>query len=299
MVRLNIQQLTKSYQNGVKALDDVTLNIANGMFGLLGPNGAGKSSLMRTLATLQLPDAGQIHFDGNDVLRNPQEMRTKLGYLPQDFGVYPNISAIDLLNHLAILKGVHIKSERVEQVTSLLQQTNLFESRKRSVSTFSGGMRQRFGIAQALLGNPQLIIVDEPTAGLDPQERNRFHDLLSEIGTNRVVILSTHIVEDVNDLCAEMAVMASGRLILKGKPSQLTEKLSGKIWRKAIDKINLPHYSSIFNVISTKVILGKFYVFVLADQLPASGFESVYPGLEEVYFSSLSGAVNLNKEVKR
>jgi len=299
MVRLKIQQLTKSYQNGVKALDDVTLNIANGMFGLLGPNGAGKSSLMRTLATLQLPDAGQIYFDGNDVLRNPQEMRDKLGYLPQDFGVYPNISAIDLLNHLAILKGVPTKSERVEQVTSLLQQTNLFESRKRSVSTLSGGMRQRFGIAQALLGNPQLIIVDEPTAGLDPQERNRFHDLLSEIGTNRVVILSTHIVEDVNDLCAEMAVMASGRLILKGKPSQLTEKLSGKIWRKAIDKINLPHYSSIFNVISTKVILSKFYVFVLADQLPASGFESVYPGLEEVYFSSLSGAVNLNKEVKR
>jgi len=299
MVRLNIQQLTKSYQNGVKALDDVTLNVANGMFGLLGPNGAGKSSLMRTLATLQLPDAGQIYFDGNDVLRNPQEMRDKLGYLPQDFGVYPNISAIDLLNHLAILKGVQTKSERLEQVTSLLQQTNLFESRKRSVSTFSGGMRQRFGIAQALLGNPQLIIVDEPTAGLDPQERNRFHDLLSEIGTNRVVILSTHIVEDVNDLCAEMAVMASGRLILQGKPSQLTEKLSGKIWRKAIDKINLPHYSSIFNVISTKVILGKFYVFVLADQLPAAGFESVYPGLEEVYFSSLSGAVNLNKEVKR
>ncbi|WP_145861148.1 ABC transporter ATP-binding protein [Pedobacter suwonensis] len=298
MVRLNIQQLTKSYQNGVKALDDVTLNIANGMFGLLGPNGAGKSSLMRTLATLQLPDAGQIYFDGNDVLRNPQEMRDKLGYLPQDFGVYPNISAIDLLNHLAILKGVPTKSERVEQVTSLLQQTNLFESRKRSVSTFSGGMRQRFGIAQALLGNPQLIIVDEPTAGLDPQERNRFHDLLSEIGTNRIVILSTHIVEDVNDLCAEMAVMASGRLILKGKPSQLTEKLNGKIWRKAIDKINLPHYSSIFNVISTKVILGKFHVFVLADQLPAAGFESVYPGLEEVYFSSLSGAVNLNKEVK-
>lgn len=299
MLRLKIQQLTKSYQNGVKALDDVTLNIANGMFGLLGPNGAGKSSLMRTLATLQLPDAGLVHFDGNDVLQNPQEMRNRLGYLPQDFGVYPNISAIDLLNHLAILKGLQNKSERREQVTSLLQQTNLFEVRKRAVSTFSGGMRQRFGIAQALLGNPQLIIVDEPTAGLDPQERNRFHDLLSEIGTNRVVILSTHIVEDVNDLCAEMAVMANGKLILQGKPSELIEKLDGKIWRKAIGKVDLAQYSSVFNVISTKVISGKLHVFVLADQLPTAGFESVYPGLEEVYFSSLSDAVILNMEAKK
>jgi len=299
MVRLKIQQLTKSYQNGLKALDDVTLNIANGMFGLLGPNGAGKSSLMRTLATLQLPDGGQVYFDGNDVLQNPQEMRNKLGYLPQDFGVYPHISAIDLLNHLAILKGMQNKRERIEQVTSLLQQTNLFEVRKRAVGSFSGGMRQRFGIAQALLGNPQLIIVDEPTAGLDPQERNRFHDLLSEIGTNRVVILSTHIVEDVNDLCAEMAVMANGKLILQGKPSALIEKLAGKIWRKAIDKVDLFQYSSIFNVISTKIILGKLHVFVLADQLPSTGFESVYPGLEEVYFSSLSDAVDLNVEAKR
>ncbi|WP_406827228.1 ABC transporter ATP-binding protein [Pedobacter sp. KACC 23697] len=299
MVRLKIQQLTKSYQNGVKALHDVTLNIANGMFGLLGPNGAGKSSLMRTLATLQLPDVGCVYFDGNDVLQNPQEMRNKLGYLPQDFGVYPHISAIDLLNHLAILKGMQNKSERREQVISLLQQTNLFEVRKRAVSTFSGGMRQRFGIAQALLGNPQLIIVDEPTAGLDPQERNRFHDLLSEIGANRVVILSTHIVEDVNDLCAEMAVMANGKLILQGKPSALIEKLDGKIWRKAIDKVELAQYSSIFNVISTRVISGKLHVFVLADQLPSAGFESVYPGLEEVYFSSLSGVVNLNMEAMR
>lgn len=299
MVRLKIQQLTKSYQNGVKALDDVTLNIANGMFGLLGPNGAGKSSLMRTLATLQLPDAGLVHFDGNDVLQNPQEMRNRLGYLPQDFGVYPSISAIDLLNHLAILKGLQNKSERREQVTSLLQQTNLFEVRGRAVSTFSGGMRQRFGIAQALLGNPQLIIVDEPTAGLDPQERNRFHDLLSEIGTNRVVILSTHIVEDVNDLCAEMAVMANGKFILQGKPSELIEKLDGKIWRKAIGKVDLAQYSSVFNVISTKVISGKLHVFVLADQLPTAGFESVYPGLEEVYFSSLSDAVILNMEAKK
>ncbi|WP_412469322.1 ABC transporter ATP-binding protein [Pedobacter sp. KLB.chiD] len=298
MVRLKIQQLTKSYQNGVMVLDDVTLNITNGMFGLLGPNGAGKSSLMRTLATLQLPDAGQVHFDGNDVLQNPQEMRNKLGYLPQDFGVYPDISAIDLLNHLATLKGIQNKIERREQVTSLLQQTNLFEVRKSAVSTFSGGMRQRFGIAQALLGDPQLIIVDEPTAGLDPQERNRFHDLLSEIGTNRVVILSTHIVEDVNDLCAEMAVMARGELILQGKPTELTQNLNGKIWRKAIDKVDLTFYSSAFNVISTRILSGKLHVFVLAEQLPAVGFESVYPSLEEVYFSSLFGVANKQTEVR-
>lgn len=298
MVRLKIQQLTKSYQNGVKALDDVTLNIANGMFGLLGPNGAGKSSLMRTLATLQLPDCGQVHFDGNDVLQNPQEMRNKLGYLPQDFGVYPKISALDLLNHLAVLKGLQHKNERKEQVTSLLQQTNLFEVRKRAVSTFSGGMRQRFGIAQALLGNPQLIIVDEPTAGLDPQERNRFHDLLSEIGASRVVILSTHIVEDVNDLCPEMAVMANGRLILQGKPSELTGKLDGRIWRRIIEKSDRAQYSSVFNVISTKIISGRFNVFVLADECPESGFEPVLPALEEVYFSSLFGSANQNTEAR-
>lgn len=299
MVRLKIQQLTKSYHNGVKALDGITLGIPNGLFGLLGPNGAGKSSLMRTLATLQLPDSGQIHFDGDNVLQNPQEMRNKLGYLPQDFGVYPKISAIDLLNHLAVLKGLQNKNERKEQVISLLQQTNLYEVRKRSVSTFSGGMRQRFGIAQALLGNPQLIIVDEPTAGLDPQERNRFHDLLSEIGEARVVILSTHIVEDVNDLCPEMAVMAKGKLILQGKPSDLIQKLDGKIWRKVIDKVNLAHYSAAFNIISTKIISGKLHVFVLADQFPAPGFEPFYPGLEEVYFSALFGPANQNVEVRK
>ena len=297
MVRLKIQQLTKSYQNGVKALDGISLNITNGMFGLLGPNGAGKSSLMRTLATLQLPDAGQVYFDGNDVLQNPQEMRNKLGYLPQDFGVYPKISAIDLLSHIAVLKGLQNKNERKEQVISLLQQTNLFEVRKRSVSTFSGGMRQRFGIAQALLGNPQLIIVDEPTAGLDPQERNRFHDLLSDIGANRVVILSTHIVEDVNDLCPEMAVMAKGKLILQGKPAELIKNLDGKIWRKTILKADLPHYSVLYNVISTKIISGKLNMFVLTDQIPDKGFEAVYPSLEAVYFSSLFGSANQNVEV--
>lgn len=296
MVRLKIQQLTKNYHSGIKALDNITLNIANGMFGLLGPNGAGKSSLMRTLATLQLPDTGQIFFDGNDIVQNPQQMRNKLGYLPQDFGVYPKISAFDLLNHLAVLKGLQNKNERKEQVLSLLQQTNLFEVRKRAVSTFSGGMRQRFGIAQALLGNPQLIIVDEPTAGLDPQERNRFHDLLSEIGSDRVVILSTHIVEDVNDLCPEMAVMAGGKLILQGKPADLTQKLNGRIWRKIIEKADLSHYSAHHSVISTKIIAGKLNLFVLNDQIPAEGFEAVYPGLEEVYFSSLFNPANQNRE---
>lgn len=287
MSRLIIQQLTKTYGNNVKALDQVNLNIPNGMFGLLGPNGAGKSSLMRTLATLQLPDSGRIHFDGNDVLQNPQEMRNKLGYLPQDFGVYPKIPAVDLLTHLAVLKGLPNTHERKEQVLSLLQQTNLYEVRKRSVGTFSGGMRQRFGIAQALLGNPQLIIVDEPTAGLDPQERNRFHDLLSEIGTERVVILSTHIVEDVNDLCPETAIMADGKLILQGKPADLTKNLEGKIWRKVIAKADLVSYSVDYDVISTRIIAGRLNVFVLSVQLPAAGFAPVYPGLEDVYFAAL------------
>lgn len=298
MERLKIQNLSKCYSNGVKALDNVNLTISNGMFGLLGPNGAGKSSLMRTLATLQLPDSGQIYFDGNDVLQNPQQMRVQLGYLPQDFGVYPKISAIDLLNHMAVLKGLQNKNERKEQVLALLQQTNLYEARKRSVSTFSGGMRQRFGIAQALLGNPQLIIVDEPTAGLDPYERNRFHDLLNEIGEQRVVMLSTHIVEDVHDLCPEMAVLANGRLILQGKPSDLTANLQGQIWRKTIDKSKLNEHQTLFNIISTRIIAGKIQVFVLADHLPGDDFEAFYPGLEEVYFASLFNLKDINKEVK-
>jgi len=236
---------------------------------------------------LQLPDSGIFSFDGIDMLKEPQKMRNQLGYLPQDFGVYPKISALDLLNHLAVLKGLSNKSERKDQVFSLLQQTNLFDVRNRAVGNFSGGMRQRFGIAQALLGNPQLIIVDEPTAGLDPLERNRFHDLLNEIGEQRVVMLSTHIVEDVHDLCPEMAVLANGRLILQGKPSDLTAKLNGKIWRKVIDKAVLNHYSSNFDVISTRILAGKIQVFVIADECPDVGFEHYYPGLEEVYFASL------------
>jgi ABC-type multidrug transport system ATPase subunit len=298
MERLVINNLQKTYPNGVKALAGVSLSIGNGLFGLLGPNGAGKSSLMRTLATLQLPDQGTISFDGINILQNPQAMRSQLGYLPQDFGVYPKISAVDLLDHLAILKGLTVKSTRKEQVGALLQQTNLFDSRHRAVSTFSGGMKQRFGIAQALLGNPQLLIVDEPTAGLDPQERNRFHNLLNEIGENRVVILSTHIVEDVHDLCPAMAVLAKGKLILQGKPAELTDLLRDHIWQKTIDKSLIADYADRFKVISTKIVAGKTRVFVWATACPEIGFEPFYPGLEEVYFTALLNEQLQNREVK-
>jgi ABC-type multidrug transport system ATPase subunit len=297
MGRLILNNLQKTYNNGVKALAGVSLTIDNGLFGLLGPNGAGKSSLMRTLATLQLPDWGSVFFDEIDILQNPQAMRSQLGYLPQDFGVYPKISAVDLLDHLAILKGLTDKVTRKEQVGALLQQTNLFDSRNRAVSTFSGGMRQRFGIAQALLGNPQLLIVDEPTAGLDPQERNRFHNLLNEIGENRVVILSTHIVEDVHDLCPAMAVLANGRLILQGKPAELTDALHDQVWQKTIDKNLIADYTQQFKVISTKIVGGKTRVFVWASSCPELGFEPFYPGLEEVYFTALFGEQVQHKEV--
>lgn len=296
MYRLQIIGLSKSYSKGIKALDQVSLNISNGLFGLLGPNGAGKSSLMRTLATLQQPDSGQVLFSGIDIHRHPQELRSQLGYLPQDFGVYPRISAEALLDHLALLKGLINKRERNQQVMALLQQTNLYEVRKQAVSTFSGGMRQRFGIAQALLGNPQLVIVDEPTAGLDPQERNRFHDLLSEIGEQVVVLLSTHIVEDVKDLCPEMAVMAQGKVILQGKPADLTETLKGKVWRKTVSREVLKVYQSTLNIISTRSLTGKTQVHVLAESCPDSGFEPFYPGMEDVYFSALFGTQNPGKE---
>ena len=296
MHRLQIKHLTKSYGNNTKALDNISLDISNGMFGLLGPNGAGKSSLMRTLATLQLPDSGQVLFDGRDIHQHPQELRSQLGYLPQDFGVYPKISAMALLDHFAVLKGLLNKAERKEQVLALLHQTNLYTVRKQAVSTFSGGMRQRFGIAQALLGAPQLIIVDEPTAGLDPQERNRFHDLLSEIGEQVVVLLSTHIVEDVHDLCPEMAVLAHGKVILKGKPARLTADLEGQIWRKTVSKDALRHYQAHFNIISTRRISGNIQLHVLAGECPDQGFESFHPGLEDVYFSALFGAQGSGKE---
>lgn len=298
MYRLQIKQLSKTYSNGVKALNNVNLNISNGMFGLLGPNGAGKSSLMRTLATLQLPDSGKVLFDGEDIHTNPQLLRSKLGYLPQDFGVYPKISAMALLDHFAVLKGIISKHERREQVLALLQQTNLYTVRKQAVGTFSGGMRQRFGIAQALLGNPQLIIADEPTAGLDPQERNRFHDLLSEIGEKVVVLLSTHIVEDVHDLCPEMAVLANGRLLLQGKPAELMSALQGQIWQKNVSKSDLTAYRDSLSVISTRRVAGKVQLHVMSDVCPEAGFIPFPPDLEDVYFSALFGAQRTGKEVK-
>lgn len=285
---LTIQHLSKTYPNGVRALDDVSLEVGTGLFGLLGPNGAGKSSLMRTIATLQEPDSGSIHFDGIDVLADPRKLRTRLGYLPQDFGVYPKIPAFDLLDHLAVLKGVQSKSTRTEQVSSLLQLTNLYDVRKRAVSTFSGGMKQRFGIAQALLGNPALIIVDEPTAGLDPEERNRFHDLLSEIGEHVVVILSTHIVDDVSDLCSRMAVLAGGRVLIEGKPSELMERLRGRIWRKTVRKDAVAHYRASHKVLSTRLFAGETRIHIMADERPEEGFERVETDLEDVYFSVLA-----------
>ena len=285
---LSIQHLSKTYPNGVRALDDVNLEVGTGLFGLLGPNGAGKSSLMRTIATLQEPDSGTIHFDGIDVLADPRRLRTLLGYLPQDFGVYPKIPAFDLLEHLAVLKGVQNKPARTEQVLSLLQLTNLYDVRKRAVSTFSGGMKQRFGIAQALLGNPALIIVDEPTAGLDPEERNRFHDLLSEIGEHVVVILSTHIVDDVSDLCSRMAVLAGGRVLIEGKPSELMERLRGRIWRKTVRKDAVAQYRASHQVLSTRLFGGETRIHIEADECPEKGFERVETDLEDVYFSVLA-----------
>ena len=285
---LSIANLSKTYANGVRALHDVTLDIGNGLFGLLGPNGAGKSTLMRTLATLQEPDQGSITFAGHNVVADPRYLRRQLGYLPQDFGVYPRIPAFDLLDHLAVLKGLGNRAERAGQVEALLQLTNLYEVRKRAVSSFSGGMKQRFGIAQALLGDPRLIIVDEPTAGLDPEERNRFHDLLSEIGENVVVILSTHIVDDVSDLCSRMAVLAGGRVLLQGKPAELIAQLEGRVWRKTISKDDVPRYRESHRVLSTRLFGGETRIHILSDVQPEDGFERAAAGLEDVYFSVLS-----------
>ena len=288
MNTLSISNLSKTYPNGVKALDNINLEISNGMFGLLGANGAGKSSLMRTIATLQEPSSGSILFNGTDILEHPEEVRKQLGYLPQEFGVYPKISAERLLDHLAVLKGIVNKKERNEQVDVLLHQTNLFQHRKKAFFTFSGGMRQRFGIAQALLGNPQLIIVDEPTAGLDPEERNRFLNLLSEIGENKIVILSTHIVEDVRDLCKNMAILANGQIISQGNPSKLVETLSEKVWSKLIKKEYLEAHKTAFHVISTKLIAGETQIRVISDSKPEQGFEQISPNLEDLYFATLS-----------
>ncbi len=287
---LSITNLSKTYGNGVHALRDVTLTIDRGLFGLLGPNGAGKSTLMRTLATLQAPDAGEIVFNGLDIVREPERMRRQLGYLPQDFGVYPGVSAFDLLEHLAVLKGLADKKSRREQVEALLEQTNLTTNRKKAVSSFSGGMRQRFGIAQALLGDPKLIIVDEPTAGLDPEERNRFHNLLSEVSENIVVILSTPIVEDVRQLCPRMAILAEGRVLRTGAPRALVAELAGRVWQKTADKSAVEAYRRSLNVISTQLYEGRTLVHVLHDGKPEQGFEAAEPNLEDVYFSILRTA---------
>jgi len=284
---LQIDELTHVYANGVKALDNVTLAIPKGMFGLLGPNGAGKSSLMRCIATLQSPSEGQIHFDDIDVVKTPEKLRRILGYLPQDFGVYPRISAYDMLDHMAILKGLSEPKARKAEVERLLEQTNLYGVRKKALAGFSGGMRQRFGIAQALLGDPRLIIVDEPTAGLDPEERNRFLNLLSEIGENVVVILSTHIVEDVTDLCPAMAILAGGKIVRTGAPTALVKELDGKIWIKTVDKADIAELGKTHQVISTRLSGGRTLAHVLSDTDPGDGFTPHHGGLEDVYFSTL------------
>ncbi len=284
---LQLRGLTHIYANGVKALDGIDLDVPRGMFGLLGPNGAGKSTLMRCIATLQTPTSGAIQFDDIDVIKDPERLRRSLGYLPQDFGVYPRVSAYDMLDHMAILKGFADRKTRQAEVERLLEQVNLYAVRKKALAGFSGGMRQRFGIAQALIGGPSLIIVDEPTAGLDPEERNRFLNLLAEIGENVVVILSTHIVEDVADLCPAMAVLASGRILRQGAPGDLVAEIDGRVWRKTVDKAELPALRERYDLISTRLFAGRTVAHILADGDPGDGFAPYSGGLEDVYFSAL------------
>lgn len=288
-MELKIENLSKTYPNGVQALKDVNLTIPKGMFGLLGPNGAGKSTLMRTIATLQEADHGRISLDELNVLKQKDEVRKQLGYLPQEFGVYPKISAEMMLDHFAELKGVIDKKERKELVKALLEQTNLYHVRKKNLSGYSGGMKQRFGIAQALIGSPKLIIVDEPTAGLDPAERNRFHNLLSEIGENIVVILSTHIVDDVSDLCKNMAIINEGEVLLQGEPSDLIKNVEGKIWEKVIEKDELNEHQEKYNIISSRLFTGQIIIHAFSDE-NLDSFKLVSPTLEDVYFSSIKKA---------
>jgi len=286
---LSIRGLSKTYPNGVVALKNLSLTIGNNMFGLLGPNGAGKSSLMRTIATLQEPDAGSIDLDGLNVLTQKDAVRRILGYLPQEFGVYPKLSAVDMLHHLAILKGVTIAGERKEMVEALLHQTNLWDARKKALSTYSGGMKQRFGIAQALLANPRLIIVDEPTAGLDPAERNRFLNLLSSIGRDITVILSTHIVDDVRELCSRMAIIAAGEVLLEGSPAEALAALDGQIWSRVVETDEeLRGLESQLQIVSTHLVAGQHEIRVFAASSPADGFRAVPSGLEDVYFLNLA-----------
>ncbi|GAA4371529.1 ABC transporter ATP-binding protein [Hymenobacter koreensis] len=289
-MELVIEHLSKTYPNGTKALNDVSLRIQPGMFGLLGPNGAGKSSLMRTISTLQEADQGSIQLGDIDVLRQPERVRQVLGYLPQEFGVYPKVTAAELLDHFAVLKGISNKSDRKQVVEGLLQQTNLYNVRNKNLGGYSGGMKQRFGIAQALLGNPRLIIVDEPTAGLDPTERNRFHNLLAEIGEDRIVILSTHIVSDVSDLCRQFAIINKGQVLYTGDPLQAIEEMRGQIWRRTIQKQELETYQQQFAVISSRLFAGQTIIHVHSLGQPGNGFEGIEPTLEDVYFARIFAA---------
>ena len=286
---LELNDVSHVYGNGTRALDHVTLSIPRGMYGLLGPNGAGKSTLMRTVATLQTPTEGSIRFGEIDVVREPELLRRTLGYLPQDFGVYPRVSAYDMLDHMAVLKGISRGSERKTVVAALLHQVNLWTVRKKALAGFSGGMRQRFGIAQALIGNPELIIVDEPTAGLDPAERVRFLNLLSEIGENSIVILSTHIVEDVSELCTRMAIIDDGEIVLEAEPLRAMEELHGRIWRRLVPRDELPAVEREHAVISTKLLAGRTFVHVYSETSPGTAFEPVEPDLKDVYFSAMGG----------
>ncbi|MGA7849960.1 MAG: ABC transporter ATP-binding protein [Terriglobales bacterium] len=288
-MELKIDRLSKTYANGVRALNDVSLTIPHGMYGLLGPNGAGKSTLMRTIATLQEADSGSVRLGELDVLKQKDELRKRLGYLPQEFGVYPRISAQDMLDHLAILKGIGGSKERKELVESMLKRCNLYDLRKKALTSFSSGMRQRFGIAQALIGNPQLLIVDEPTAGLDPGERNRFYNLLAEVGEQVIVILSTHIVEDVTDLCTKMAIIHEGRVLYEGKPDDAVAQLKDRVWQRSIAKADLPGYEQRYRVISNRLVGGRPHLHVLSPQSPEDGFAPSVPDLEDVFFTCIRG----------
>ncbi len=291
-MELHIEGLSKRYPNGAQALQGVTLDIRQGMFGLLGPNGAGKSTLMRTLATLQEADSGTVSLDGLDVLKQKDAVRKLLGYLPQEFGLYPKVSAEDLLTHFAALKGIASARERRDTVAALLRQTNLYDHRRKALGSYSGGMKQRFGIAQALLGNPRLIIVDEPTAGLDPEERVRFHNLLSAIGEDVIVILSTHIVSDVSDLCRSMAIIHEGRVLVAGDPLVLVAEIAGKVWSKSVAPAEVAACQERHQVISMRLFAGKTLVHVLSDGLPEAGFETVAPDLEDLYFATIKGFIH-------
>lgn len=287
-MQIVINNLSKQYSNGVHALDNVSLTIDKGMFGLLGPNGAGKSSLMRTLATLQDADSGTATLGDIDILNNKEAVRKVLGYLPQEFGVYPRTSATDLLDHLALLKGFSNGKERKEMVNMLLQKVNLFEHRKKAVSSYSGGMRQRFGIAQCLIGSPKLVIVDEPTAGLDPGERNRFYNILSEIGENIIVILSTHIVQDVRELCTQMAIMDKGKVLFSGNTDDALQQVKGKVWERKVDKSSLAEFQNNYKIISSKLVGGKPLIHVFSDVHLDNGFEKAEENLEDVFFAKLN-----------